>query len=425
MSEYIPQIIIIVVCLLLAAFFSMSETALTMLNKIRLRNMLDEGEKGAVIIEKVTRDFKGLLSTVLLGVNFSNIALSAVATAVVISVWGENNLAVFVTTIIVTMVILVFCDIFPKTLASTNPKRYAKITAPLIYPFIIIFSPLVNVLNLCVSGPIRLLTGKSSKKDVSLTESEIETIVDIGLEEGVLEEEEHKLISSVFEFNNLRAKDVMIPRTDIISAPLGASYDELVAAFRHGRFSMLPIYDEDIDHIIGILHLKDLFFLDENCRNAESLQAHMRTPVFSYENKPLNELFREMHLGDVQMVVIVDEYGGTSGLLTIDDLINEITGETPRGEPAEVIQTGEYEYTAAGDARLDEVNEALELDLVSEDAETIGGYILGLLDDMPEEGSPKKPEITENGICYIVEEMEKNRITKVRIVIDTVSHPKG
>jgi len=414
MNEYIPQIIIIIVCLLLAAFFSMSETALTMLSKIKIRNMLDEGEKGAPAIDRATRDFKKLLSTVLLGVNFTNIALSAVATALVISIWGDDSLAIFITTLIVTIVVLVFCDIFPKTLAAANPKRFSKITAPLIYPFIFILSPFVRLLNFCVSLPIRLIMGKVEESDVSLTESEIETIVDIGFEEGVIEEEEHRLISSVFEFNNLRAKDVMIPRTDIVSAPLDCTYEEITMAFRKGRFSNLPIYDEDIDHIVGVLQLKDVFFMGES-EDVDFVKNNMCVPMFSYENKPLNELFREMHLNNAQMVLIVDEYGGTSGLLTIDDLIDEITGETPHGEEAEIVQSSENEYIVAGDTRLDEINETLGLELVSEDAETIGGYILGLLDDMPEEGLPKKPEVIEGGIGFTVEEMEKHRITKVSI----------
>jgi len=404
-----------VVCILLAAFFSLSETSLTMLNKIRLRNMLDEGEKGSKAIEKATRDPKRLLSTILVGVNTSNIVLSAVATALAINLFGDGGGVMFAVTATLTLVVLVFCDIFPKTLASGNPKRYSKMTAPFINLFGLIFAPLVFILNFVVAGPIRLFSRKEDGHDISLTESEIKTIVDIGQEEGVIEEEEHRLISSVFEFNNLRAKDIMIPRTDMVSLSLLSDYDEVFFMFKTKRVSVLPVYKEDADHIVGILYLNDLFFMDESETDG-FIERHMRVPMFSYENKPLNELFREMNLNSAYMVIIVDEYGGTSGFLTIDDLINEIAGDAPNNVDDGIFKENDFEYITAGDARLEDVNEVLGINLVSDDCETIGGYVMGLLDDIPDENTEQIVEALELGIRFRVEALEKNRITKIRII---------
>jgi putative hemolysin len=416
----VPQIIIIAACLLGSAFFSMSETSLTMFSRVRLRNMLDEGEKGAKSIDKATRDHGKLLGTILVGVNFANIVLTTVVTALAIHLWGDSNIVLVIVTVVLTLIVLIFCDIFPKTLAAGNPKRYSRLTAPLINLFIMLFTPLVFLLNAVVAGPLKLFAGKDAN-DVSLTESEIKTIVDIGQEEGVIEDEEHRLISSVFEFNDLRAKDIMIPRTDMVAVPIDAGYGEVIGVFRQEKFICIPVYRENEDDIVGILYLEDLFFLDEQGREGDFIERNMRTPWFSYENKPLNELFREMRLNNADISIIVDEYGGTSGILTFSDLINEIAGDLPTDEDEEITKINENEYVVAGDARLDDVNEVLDIALESDDCETIGGYVLGLLDDMPEQGT----EAAEDGVRFVVEEMEKNRILKIKINKSKVKRNEG
>lgn len=408
-----PVLIILLIILVCgSAFFSASETALTSLSKIRLRNMVDENIKNADIIARLVEDPNRLLSSILVGNNLVNNGASALTTALAIQMFsGDTESGAGVATIIITIIILIFGEITPKTVAAQKAEKVALLVCKIINFCVIIFKPVVAVLNV-VTGVLTRMCGCIPGEKVPLiTAAELKTIVNVSHEEGVLELDERTMINNVFDFGDSKAKDVMTPRTDIVAVPLGVTYDEYVHMVKNEGFSRIPVYGEDLDDIVGILYVKDIFFLDEDEFSAETF---MREPLFTYESKPIAELLAEMKNSRLGVAIVLDEYGGTSGLVTMEDMVEEIVGDIEDeydDDEEEIEFIKENEFVVDGSTRLEDFNEMVGAELYCEEVDTIAGYILVKLGNFPVVGQ----ELETDGLKIVVEEMEKRRIEKVHI----------
>ncbi|MBR5270339.1 MAG: HlyC/CorC family transporter [Anaerotignum sp.] len=410
-----PVLIFLLILLICgSAFFSASETALTSLSKIRLRNMVDENIKNADIIAKLVEDPNRLLSSILVGNNLVNNGASALTTALAIQMFsGDAESGAGIATIIITIIILIFGEITPKTVAAQKAEKVALIVCKVINFCVIIFKPVVAVLNV-VTGVLTRMCGCIPGEKVPLiTAAELKTIVNVSHEEGVLELDERTMINNVFDFGDSKAKDVMTPRTDIIAVPLDVTYDEYVHMVKDEGFSRIPVYGEDLDDIVGILYVKDIFFLDEDEFSAET---YMREPLFTYESKPIAELLAEMKTSRLGVAIVLDEYGGTSGLVTMEDMVEEIVGDIEDeydddDDEIEVIK--DDEFVVDGSTRLEDFNEMVGTELYCEEVDTIAGYILVKLGNFPVEG--QELELENDHLRIVVEEMYKRRIEKVHV----------
>lgn len=405
------QIILLVVFLSFSAFFSASETALMSLSKIRIRHMVDEGTKHADLIQRLVEQPSKLLGAILIGNNVVNIGASALTTSLFIAYFGEAGVGL--ATGLMTLLVLIFGEITPKSLAAQNSEQIALKVAKPLSVITVILSPLVKLMSFITGALIKVLGGNTDARSSMITEDELKTIVNVSHEEGVLEVEEKQMIHNVFEFGDSQARDVMTPRTDMIAVPIDISYSELMEVFRQEQFSRIPVYEDSNDHIVGMITVKDFMFNVEN-PEAFDLKQHMRQPFFTYEFKSTSELFTEMRAARAQMAILLDEYGGTSGIVTLEDLVEEIVGEI-EDEYDEVEQEifviKEDEYVVDGGTKIEDINELLGTHIESEHFDTIGGYVIELLGRLPEVG-----ECAEDGnIHFIIEHVDKNRIEKIRI----------
>lgn len=406
-------IIFLIILIGLSAFFSASETALISLSKIRLRRMVDDDVKNAHIISRLVEKPSNLLGAILIGNNIANIGASALAASLAIDYFGPSK-GVAVSTIAMTLLILIFAEVTPKSLASQfSEKTSIKVSKPMFYITKLLW-PLTYILTMITNVLVRLLGGKKEGSQPLITEDELKTIVNVSHEEGLLEGDERQMIYNVFEFGDSQAKDVMTPRTNMVAVSVESTYDELVSVFKEENFSRTPVYDEDIDDIIGILHVKDLIFY-VNKKESFNLRDLIRPVYYTYEYKPTSLLFDEMRLSRSPVAIILDEYGGTAGIVTTEDLVEEIVGEIrdeydEEHEDIEVIK--EDEYLVEGSMKIDLLNDMIGTSIESEDFDSIGGFIIGLLDRFPDED-----EVIEyNNIRFVVEKVEKNRIEKMRIL---------
>ncbi|MFV0503190.1 MAG: hemolysin family protein [Lachnospirales bacterium] len=416
MDEGSYQIILLVVLVFLSMFFSASETALTALTPIRLRNMMEDGVKGAKMVLKIKEDQKKLLTTILIGNNIVNIGASSLATSIALSNAEDNNSVVLLVTVILTVIILLFGEITPKTIAAQNCERISILVAPFIEICIFIFTPIAYILNVISGIFIRLFSGDPDRESPLVTESEIITMVNVGQEEGVLEENEQKMIYNVFEFGDSTVEDIMTPRTDVIAISEEFSYEEILKVYDENKFSRLPVYSETVDNIIGILYLKDFIF--ENNAKDFTVKKYLREAFFTYEIKPVKELFEEMRSKRVYMAIVIDEYGGTEGIVTLEDLVEEIVGEI-LDENDEIDYTvekiNENEFLVTGGMKISDIKEELDIDLESKDFDTIAGYLIDIGEKIPEENDVIEDEFYR----FKVESVDKNRVEKVRIFTKT------
>ena len=405
------QIIILVILIGFSAFFSMSETALTSISKIRLRTMIDENVKNATLIQSVLEDPGKLLSAILIGNNLVNIGASSLATVIIVDAVGSKGVGI--ATGVLTVIILIFGEITPKTFATKNAEKVSLTVVKFIKLCMLVFTPFIIILNFITGFILKLLGVKKDAKTPTITESELLTMVNVSHEEGVLEIDEREMINNVVYFANSDAEDVMVPRTDIIAINVEATHEELTALFKEETCSRMPVYEETIDNIIGIISLKDLLFVDKS--KEFSIKDYMREPFFTYESKCLRELFAEMRINRIPMAVILDEYGGTSGIVTLEDMLEEIVGDLAdeydeHDEDIKIIK--DNEYIIEGATKIEDVNEMLGTKFESEDFESIGGVIIETLGKFPDKGDT----IKIGSVKFIVEEIEKNRIVTLRVL---------
>ena len=407
------KLVLLLIFLFLSSFFSAAETAFMTLNKIHLRNMIDNNVKNAERVKKIFDSPQKLLSTILISNNLVNIGASSIATSLAIKLSGNNAGVLFLSTGIITFLILVFSEITPKHFASQHPEDIALKVAKPILILAYLMTPIVFILNMITNGIIFLLGANPKDKHPVITESELKTIVNVSHEEGVLEVDEREMINNVFEFKSSAAKDVMIPRTDVIAINLETDYDDIMEIFKTEGLSRIPVYRETIDNIIGILYLKDFMFNAD--KNNFDLKKYIRQPFFTYEYKPTRELFGIMRVKRIPMAIILDEYGGTSGIITIEDLVEEIVGDIADEYDENELQIEkikENEYIVDGSTKIDDVNQELNINLKSDDFDSIGGYLIGVIGYFP-----KAKEIIEtDGLKFVIEQINKNRIERVKII---------
>ena len=408
------QLIALFVLLVFSAFFSASETALMSLSRIRLRNMVDDGVKGAELISRLVENPNKLLGSILVGNNVVNIGASALATSLAIDFFG--NAGVGIATGIMTFLILVFGEVIPKSIAVQNSEKVSLKVIRIIAIIATILNPIIIVMISLTNFVVRIVSGKAPIKQPFVTEEELKTMVMVSHEEGVLESDERAMIDNVFDFGDSQTKDVMTPRLDIVAAKLDSTFEEILALFKEDRFSRLPVYKESLDDIVGILYIKDFMFYDNN-EAPFNINDFMRKPFFTYEFKRTSELFAEMRTKHIHMAIVLDEYGGTDGLVTIEDLVEEIMGdirdEYDHEEEYEIEVINEDEYVLRGSTRIEAVNELVEVNLESEDFDSIGGFIIDILGRFPR----LNEKIQYDNIEFIVEGIERNRIVKIKMII--------
>ncbi len=413
-SSDAARAVILLILLILSAFFSGSETALTAINKLRMRSLADDNVKGAKNALKLIEDPTKMLSALLISNNVVNISASALTTTMAIDIWG--NKWVGLATGILTLIILVFAEITPKSISAIKAEKVALRISGSVLIVTKLLTPVIFIINKLCNGIMRLLGTDPNEKPTPMTESELRTILEVSHEEGVLESEERRMITNVVDFGDSLAKDVMVPRIDMSFASVDLSYDELVQLFSVDKYTRLPVYSESRDNVIGIVNLKDVFFYNGKKEDFNILDI-IREPYFTYEFKKTSELLIEMRRDSIALAIVLDEYGATAGLITIEDLLEEIVGEI-RDEYDEdeedcIQAVSEKEYIVDGNTKLDDINETLGLDIESSDYDSIAGHIIYLLDHLPEEGE----SVTEKNATFTVASVDKNRIDKIHIVL--------
>lgn len=412
-GDAIIRLCILFILLMLSAFFSSAETALTMVNKIRMRTLAENGHRQAELVIKIVEDQGKMLSAILIGNNVVNLYASSLATMLATDLFGSR--AVGAATGILTLLILVFGEITPKTISTLSSESISLKYAPFIYTLMWVLTPVIFLVNQLSMLVLRLLRVDPNKKPESITEDELRTIVEVSHEEGVIQMEEKKMITNVFDFGENLAKDIMVPRIDMTFINVDATYDELLETFREEKYTRFPVYEESTDNVIGIINVKDLLLLEG--KENFSIRYFLRQPLYTYEFKKAAELMVEMRKTLNNIVIVLDEYGATAGLITLEDMLEEIVGEIrdeyDEDEEESVVEIEPGQYRVNASLKLDDLNEYLNLKLESEDYDSLGGLVIGLLDHLPEEGE----EVTHKGLRMVVEHMDKNRIETILLYL--------
>lgn len=412
-SSYTWQIVLLIILLVMSAFFSMSETALMALSKIRIRHMVDEGVKGAKLVEKLTEDPNKLLGAILIGNNIVNIGASALATSVAVDAFGEGGVGVV--TIVMTILVLIFGEITPKSIAKQRSEQVSLKVSKAINIVVKVFKPLVVVFTAISSVFIKLLGGDPKASESFITEEELRTMVGVSEEEGVLEGVEKEMIFNVFDFVDAQVKDVMVQRVDVVAIDVNSNYEEILEVIKKEQFSRIPVYDQTIDDIVGVLYVKDLIMAGDRKDDFKVID-YIREPFYTFEFKKIKELFNEMKKTRNHLAIALDEYGGTVGIVTIEDLIEEVFGDIEDeydDENNEIEVVKEDEYIVDGSARLDDLSDLIGVSMESEEFDSVGGLMIGELGRFPEQGE----EVRLHNIRFVAEETDinRNRIKKVRI----------
>ena len=414
MDSSVPiQAVTILILVLLSAFLSSAETSMTAANRIRIHSLAEQGNKRAITLEKVISNSNKMLSTILIGNNIVNIAASSLATTFTMKVFGSMYIGV--ATGVMTLLVLLFGEITPKTIATLKADDLALTYARPIYALMVVLTPVIYIVGKLANGILFVLRVDPNAKRDTITEHELRSMVNVGQENGVIEREEKQMIYNVFDFGDSAAKDVMIPRIDMTFIEVNSTYQELMDIFKEDMHTRFPVYEDNTDNVIGIINIKDLLLYPEN--EQFSIRKILREPYFTYEYKHTTDLMMEMRKASVNLAIVLDEYGSTAGLVTLEDLLEEIVGEIrdeydeDEEEPICEIQPGR-EYQVLGSAKLSDLNEALGTKLESEDYDSVGGYIIEQLDCLPREG---ESVTLEDGMRLVVEALDKNRIELVHI----------
>ena len=409
------QIILLVILVILSGFFSSAETAFTAANRLKLRHMAEEGSKSAKRALRLIENPSKLISALLIGNNIVNIFASSLATLVAIDLYGIS--ATGIATSILTIVIIIFGEITPKSFATQHAEKVSMMFSKPVGILMTLLTPFVIIFYSISSWIIRLFGGDISQSHPLVTEEELKTMVDVGSEEGVFEQEEKEMLHNIFDFGDLQVRDIMVQRVDITALDVDATYEEVLEIVKDEQFSRFPVYREDIDDIIGILNVKDLLFLTEVEKRGFKLEDYIREPYFAYEFKRITDLFKELKKTRTHISIILDEYGGTVGIVTIEDLLEEIVGEIDDeyddDKETDIETIRKNEYMVSGSYRLDELNELIGTDIESEEFDSIGGYLIGILGTFPASGEV----IETDGIRFVVDEVDKNRIKKIRMIL--------
>lgn len=409
------QLATLILLLGLSAFFSSSETALTTVNKIRVRTLMEQGDKRALKLALVLEQPAKMLSAILIGNNIVNMSISSIGTLIATKAFGSAGAGI--ATGILTFLVLIFGEITPKTCATISAEKMALRFAGPIYIWMWVSTPLIYIVNVFSMGVMKLLGVDPNQKTDTYTENEIRTIVEVSHQDGEIESEERKMINNVFDLDDHLAKDIMVPRVDMTFLNINATYAETIEVYRDGLFTRLPVYEDTTDNVVGILNVKDLLLYEDK----ENFQVKhiLRETYYTHEYKKTSELMMEMRENSISLAIVLDEYGATAGLVTLEDLLEEIVGEIRDEYDAyeeDLIQKiNDYEYIVEGSSKLEDLNDQIGLNLTSEDYDSIGGIVIELLDRLPQAAG--ESVTTENGIQLVVDEVDKNRIDKVHIYL--------
>lgn len=407
-SSAVIQFVILLILLMLSAFFSSAETALSTVNRVRMRALEEEGNKRAAKVNKILDNYGKMISTILIGNNIVNIVASSLATTLALQI----HLMVGIVTAIITVVVLLFGEIVPKTWANLNNEKISLLYSGIIYGLMHILTPVIFVVDKLSSGILHLLHIDPNKKASTMTETELKTYVDVSHENGVIESEEKEMIYNVFDFSDALAKDIMIPRINMVTISVEASYHDVLEVFRESMYTRLPVYQDDKDNIIGLINIKD-FILNAD-QSDFSVRSILREAHYTYEYKKSADLLLEMREITTNVAFVLNEYGAAVGMITLEDLLEEIVGEIrdeyDADEEEYIQEIGERTYLVEGSMKLDDINDALDTDLGSEDYDSIGGIIIEYLDRLPEDGEEVE---LDNGIRLKVQGIDQNRICKV------------
>lgn len=413
-TDSIIQLIAIVILLVLSAFFSSAETSFITVNRIKVLSLVEEGNKRAALVIKIIDQPAKMLSAVLIGNNIVNISCSALATSFTISVWG--NKATGIVTGVLTLLVLIFGEITPKNTANMYATNMAMAYAPIIWVLMIVLTPVIFIVDHLAGFFLWLLRIDNNKKKDIFTEDEIRTIVNVSQQEGVIESNEKKIINNLFDFGDSTAKDVMIPRIDMTLADVSSSYDDIISLFRQTMYTRIPIYENTPDNVIGILNIKDLI-VNPSDNDTFNIRNIIRKPFFTFEQKNTSDLFKEMQLSSTSIAIVLSEYGTTSGMITTEDLLEEIVGEIrdeyDTDEKEALSKINDTTYRVDGSFKLDDLNDELGTKLESEDNDSIGGLIVERLDRLPKAGD----KITIGNVWMFVEKVASNRAESVIVKI--------
>ena len=411
-SSTLIKLIVLFVLLALSAFFSSAETALTTVNKIKLKTMADDGNKKAAKVLKVVSTPKKMLSAILIGNNIVNLSASSLATTLAIQIFGSVGAGI--ATGILTLLILIFGEITPKSIATINSTQLSLVFAPFIGALMWFLTPVIVIVNFLAGIFIRLFGIDPDFRDDTITEEEIRTMIDVSHERGAIEGDERTMIHKVFDFSDAYAKEVMIPRIDMTTVDADVSYADLIAVFREDMYTRIPVCEPDTEKIIGIVNMKD--FLGLTPQQDFSVRNYIRDVYYTYEMKNVSDLFDEMRAESATVSIVLDEYGDLSGMITMEDLLEEIVGEIrdeyDEDEEDPIVRLNDREYQVLGSMNLEDLCNIIPLGFTSDDYDTIGGYIVGAFDHFPNAG---ETYVSENGAIVRVLSVDKKRITKLRI----------
>lgn len=401
------QLIALIILVLLSAFFSSAETSLTTVNRVRLKTLAEEGNRRAKTALEVLDKYGKMLSAILIGNNIVNLSASALATTLAIHI----HFTVGIATAILTVVILIFGEIVPKNMAMINSEKMALLYASMISGLMKLLTPLIFVIDSLAKGIMKLFRVDADKK-TAMTENELRTYVEVGHEDGVIESEEREMIYNVFDFGDAVAKDVMIPRIDMVTVDKEATYEEVMEVFKDCMYTRIPVFEEDKDNIIGLINIKDFILVEDKAKF--KISDILRQAYYTYEFKKTADLLVEMRQKCFNVAFVLNEYGGTAGMITLEDLLEEIVGEIrdeyDSDEEQLIQKMQDRTYLVEGSMKLSDINDELGTDLKSEDYDSIGGLIIEHLDRVPEDGAQI---VTDQGIRLQVQGVSQNRILKV------------
>lgn len=405
------QFIILIILVLLSGFFSSAETALSTVNRVKLRTLEEEGDRRAARVNKILKNYSKMLSTILIGNNVVNLSASALATTLAMRV----HLAVGIATGLLTIVVLLTGEIVPKTWAMYSSMKLSLAYSGIIYSLMQLLTPVIFVIDKMANGILRLMRIDPGKK-AAMTEEELRTYVEVSHEDGVIESEEREMIYNVFDFSDALAKDIMIPRINMVTVGVDDSYNEVLSVFRESMYTRLPVYQDDKDNIIGLINIKD-FILTENEENFH-VKDILRDAHYTYEFKKVADLLIEIREKTTNVTFVLNEYGATVGMITLEDLLEEIVGEIRDEYDADeeefIMQIDERTYLVEGSMKLADINDELGTELESEDYDSISGLIIENIDRLPDD----EEEVTlGNGIRLKVQGIDQNRIQKVLMTL--------
>lgn len=413
-------IIVLIILLFLSAFFSSAETALTTVGRMKIRSLAEEGNKKAVTVSRLITDPTKMLSAILICNNVVNLSASSISTTFAYRICDQlgmsNNtsLAAGIATGVITILVLIFGEITPKSLATVYADKLALAYCNIIYFITQLLTPFVFIVNIISKVILKIFKMDLSIRPAQMTEDELMTIFDVSHEEGVIESEEHEMITNIVEFGDSLVKDVMVPRMDVELVSSDLSYEELLEAFGNHKFSRMPVYTDRVDNIVGTINLKDIFFF-HGSPEAFSITDLVREPYITYEYRKTSELFVDMRKDYVSMAIVMDEYGGFVGIITLEDLLEEIVGEIRDeydvGEEDSITRIKENEYIVNGVTNLNDINDELEINIESNDYDSIGGHVINLLSDFPKGGETAEDDYA----IYTVLSVDNHSIDKIHI----------